>query len=60
MHWAGYGPNNQGGVGGYYHSIGLVEVVWKVATAILNFHLANSIALHGVLYGLQESLHYTV
>ena len=38
--------------GGYYHGIGLVEAVWKVATMILNCRFTASITLHGVLYGL--------
>ena len=39
----------KGGVN--YHGIGLVEVLWKAVTAILNFHFAASITYHGSLHG---------
>ena len=38
--------------GGDYYVIGLVEVVWKVVTVILNFCLTTSIDFHVVLHGL--------
>ena len=39
--------------GGDHYSIGLVEVVWKVGTVILNRRLTISIGFHGVLHGLR-------
>ena len=35
----------------YYRGIGLVEVLWKVATAILNRRLAASVTFHDFLPG---------
>ena len=35
---------------GEYHIIGLVEVVWKVVTLILNHHFTTSITFHDVLH----------
>ena len=37
-----------------YRSIGLVEVMWKVVTAILNLRLTASITFHDFLHGFQE------
>ena len=37
--------------GGEYLGIGLVEVVWKVVTVVINFHLTTSIDFHDVLHG---------
>ena len=37
--------------GGDYYVIGLVEVVWKVVTVILNFCLATSIDFQVFLHG---------
>ena len=34
----------------YYHGIFLMEVIWKVVAAILNFRLAASITFHGFLH----------
>ena len=34
----------------YYHGIGLVEVMWKVLTAILNFRLTASVTFHNFLH----------
>ena len=36
---------------GLYWGIGLVEVVYKVCTAVENFHLKWSVTLHGALHG---------
>ena len=41
-------------VGGDYRDIGLVEVVWKLVTVILNHGFTLSIAFHDVLHGFQE------
>ena len=40
--------------GGDYHIIGLVEVVWKAVTMILNFCFAASITYHDSLNGFQS------
>ena len=40
--------------GGDYRGIGLVEVVWKVVTLILNSQFTTSTTLHNVLHGLRE------
>ena len=40
--------------GGDYRGIGLVEVVWKVVTLILNSQFTTSITLHNVLHGFRE------
>ena len=40
--------------GGDYHGIGIVEVVWKAATAILNFCFAASITYHDPLHGFRS------
>ena len=40
--------------GGEYYVIGLVEVVWKMVTVILNFCLTTSITFHNVLHGFWE------
>ena len=37
-----------------YHSIGLVEVVWKVVAEILNRQLTASITYHDLIHGFQE------
>ena len=37
--------------GGEYHVIGIVEVVWKAVTMILNFYFSASIAYHDSLHG---------
>ena len=42
--------------GGDYYVIGLVEVVWKVVTVILNFCLATSIDFHVFLHGFWAGL----
>ena len=39
----------------YYRGIGLVEVMWKVMAAILNFWLASSITFHNFLHGFRAS-----
>ena len=39
-----------------YHGIGLVEVVWKMVTAIHNFRLAASIDFRGILRGFWAGL----
>ena len=44
--------------GGGYQGIGLVEVVWKALTVILNFRFAVSIAYHDYLHGFW-SFHVT-
>ena len=36
--------------GKYYRGIGLVEVMWKVVAAILNFRLTASITFHNFLH----------
>ena len=36
---------------GDYFDIGLVELVWKVLTVILNCRFTTSIAFHGILRG---------
>ena len=36
---------------GEYQGIGLVEVVWKVVAAILNYRLTDSINYHNFLHG---------
>ena len=40
--------------GGDYYVIGLVEVVWKMVTVILNFCLTTSITFHNVPHGFWE------
>ena len=37
-----------------YYDTGLVEVVWKAATAILNFCFAASITYHDSLHGFRS------
>ena len=37
----------------YYRGIGLTEVMWKVASEILNRRLAASITFHNFLHGLR-------
>ena len=37
----------------YYHGIGIVEVVWKVVAAILNFRIIASITFHNFLHGFR-------
>ena len=37
--------------GKYYRCIGLVEVMWKVVVAILNFWITASITFHDFLHG---------
>ena len=37
-----------------YWGIGLVEVMWKIVTAILNFWLTASITFHNFLHGFRE------
>ena len=46
---AGGGPDPQGGE--YYHSIRLLEVVWKAVMVIINCHFTASISFHIILYG---------
>ena len=41
----------KGGKG--YRGIGLVEVMWKVVAAILNFRLTASITYHDFLHGFR-------
>ena len=41
--------------GGEYRGIGIVEVVWKVVTVILNHQLTVSITCHDFLHGLWAS-----
>ena len=36
-----------------YRGIGLLEVMWKVVAAILNFRLMESITFHNFLHGFQ-------
>ena len=36
---------------GDYHDISLVEVIWKVVTAVLNRRLTASITFHNFLHG---------
>ena len=38
---------------GYYSGIGLVEVMWKVVSAVLNSRFTSSIAYHNALHGFQ-------
>ena len=40
--------------GGDYHGIGLVEVVWKAVTVILNFCFSASITYHDSLRGFRS------
>ena len=40
--------------GGKYHDIGLVEVVWKAVTVILNFCFAASITYHESIHGFRS------
>ena len=40
--------------GGKYHGIGLVEVVWKAVTVILNFCFAASITYHESIHGFRS------
>ena len=40
---------------GEYRGIGLVEVMWKVVTAILNRRITASITYHEILYGFRAS-----
>ena len=42
-------PETEGG----YRGIGLVEVVWKVCAAVVNFRLKRSVILHDVLHGFR-------
>ena len=37
--------------GGDYRGIGLVEIIWKVCTLIVNSRLQSSIVLHDALHG---------
>ena len=39
-----------------YGGIGLVEVVWKVVAAVLNFRLTASITFHDFLHGFRAGL----
>ena len=41
---------------GDYHGIGLMEVVWKLVTAILNLRLTASITYHEFVHGFREGL----
>ena len=36
---------------GEYRGIGLVEVLWKVFSVMVNFQLKRSVVLHGTLHG---------
>ena len=38
-----------------YHAIGLMELIWKVVAAILNFRITASITFHGFLHGFRAS-----
>ena len=38
----------------YYRGIGLVEAMWKVVAAILNFRITASITYHDFLHGFWE------
>ena len=40
--------------GGKYHGIGLVEVIWKIISVIVNRRMDNSIEFHDVLRGFRE------
>ena len=40
------------GRGGYW-DIGLVEVVWKVCTAVVNCRIKRSVTLHDALHGFR-------
>ena len=40
--------------GGEYHSIGLMEVIWKVVTVILNCRFTAAITYHDSLHGFWE------
>ena len=37
----------------YYRGIGLVEAMWKVVAAILNFRITASITFHDFLHGFR-------
>ena len=39
---------------GEYRGIGIVEVVWKVCTAVVNFRLKQSVTLHDSLHGFRS------
>ena len=39
---------------GEYQGIGLVEVLWKVRSVVVNCHLKNSVMLHDTLHGFRE------
>ena len=52
IHLAGGGTNTQGGGG--HCGIGLVEVMWKVVTVIINRCLTNSIAFQDILLGFRS------
>ena len=39
---------------GEYLGIGLVEVVWKVCVAVVNFSLKRSVILHNALHDFRE------
>ena len=40
--------------GGDYYGIGILEVVWKAVTVILNFCFATSITYHDSLHGFRS------
>ena len=39
---------------GEHRGIGIVEVVWKVCTTVVNFRLKRSVTLHIELHGFRE------
>ena len=42
------------GVSGYFRGIGMVGVLWKTVTRILNYGLTTDIKLHNVMNRLRE------
>ena len=43
-------PKGQGG----YRGIGLVEVIWKKISSIINTHLRVAVSLHYTLHGFRQ------
>ena len=42
------------GGGRYFRGIGLVEILWKTATVIINWRFASAIGYHNTLHGFRE------
>ena len=42
--------------GGGYRGIGLVRVVWKVCTLIMNSRIQSAIILHNTLHGFRQGM----